>query len=163
MRNMFLAAGAALLSAFPAAAETAPKPAITITTPWARETPGGAPNGAAYLTITNSAETGDTLLSAETPAADRAELHEHIHEGDVMKMRRVDKLEIKPGSSLEMAPMGYHMMLIGLKAPLKAGDLVRLSLTFQMAGKVEVEAPVIALGAAAPTEAAPGHEHDHVH
>ena len=168
MRQLAFAALSATLLASSAWAESAQPAAVTISTPWARATPGGATTGAAYVTITAPAAAGDTLLSVETTAADHAELHEHIHEGDVMKMRRVDKLEIKPGTSVTMEPMGYHLMLVGLKAPLKAGDTIHLSLSFQSSGKVAVDAPVIAIGAAAPKgpavlspDAAPGHDHMH--
>lgn len=161
MRALVLAAVAALLPATFAIAESAAPAGLSITAAWARATPGGATTGAAYVTITAPASAGDTLLSAETPSADRTELHEHIHEGDVMKMRRVDAAEIKPGGALEMAPMSYHLMLIGLKSPLKAGDTVHLSLTFKSAGKMDVDVPVKPIGASGPSDVMPAHDHMH--
>lgn len=162
IRHTFLAAIAALALVAPASAETAPKPAVTVQGAWARATPGGATNGAAYVTIVTGSA-GDSLVGADTTASERAEVHEHLHENGIMKMRRVDKVEIKPGATLTMEPMGYHVMLLGLKAPLKAGDTVHLGLTFQNAGKLEIDVPVLAIGApapAAPAAPAPaGHDH----
>ena len=91
---------------------------------------GRGPDSAVYLTIKNAGKEADKFISAESPAAEKAELHETRDEDGVMKMRAVkDGAEIKPGSSLEFKPGGYHIMLIDLKKPLEEGAMVPLTIT----------------------------------
>lgn len=130
----------------------------------ARATVGKQPNGAAFLQIENRGKSDDALLSASSPAAARVEIHTMSMEGDVMKMRALDALDIKAGQTLAMKPgSGAHLMLMGLKKPLAAGDKIPMTLNFRHAGKVEVTAEVAAMGmpkSAAPA-AAQGHDHHH--
>lgn len=119
-----------------------------ISHPWVRATPGGAKITAAFMEIKSAA--GDKLLSAKSDVAGRVEVHTHIMEGDVMKMRRVESLEIAQGASRVLKPMGDHIMLMDLKGPLKEGDMIKMTLTFQNAGDIEVEATVEAPGAMGP-------------
>ena len=123
---------------------------VTVAHPWARATPGGVTNGVAYLEIREAEGTDDRLLSVSSPVAGRAELHTHIMDGDVMRMRRIDGVTLKPGGSVVLTPHGDHVMLMDLKQPLKEGDLVKLTLTFEKAGPVEVEATVEPIGATGP-------------
>jgi copper(I)-binding protein len=94
------------------------------------------------------------LVSASSPAAGITEIHEMAMEKDVMKMRQVSRLPVAPGKPAELKPGGYHVMLMDLKQPLKAGDSVPITLTFEKADKsrqtVEVKAEVRALGAPTP-------------
>lgn len=103
---------------------------------------GGAGNGAVYVTITNRAGHPDALVSATTDAAATVELHETVQEGGVMKMRPLPQFEVPAGGRLEMKPGGHHIMLLGLRRDLKPGDTVRITLTFDKAGPMTVEAPV---------------------
>jgi len=115
---------------------------LTIFHPWARPAAEGQ-NGAVYLTITNAGEEAEKFISAESPVAEKAELHETRDEGGVMKMRAVkDGAEIKPGSSLEFKPGGYHIMLLDLKKPLEAGAMVPLTITLAKAGAINVDVKV---------------------
>jgi periplasmic copper chaperone A len=94
----------------------------------------------------------DVLVSISTPAATTAEVHETKMEGDVMKMRALEKpLAITAGSTIILEPGGLHVMLTGLKAPLKKGEVVALELMFEKAGVVKLDVPV--------GEVAAGHEH----
>lgn len=139
---------------------------VTVVHPWVRATPGGATVGAAYLEIKTADGVADTLISASSPVAGRAELHTHIMDGDIMKMRRVDQLALVAGKSVLFGPQGNHVMLMDLKAPLKEGDLVKLTLVFAKAGPIEVEASVEPIGAMGPhgMDHQPGHEHmEHKH
>ena len=68
--------------------------------PWSRALPPVAPTGAAYLQISNQGEQSDTLLGADTPAAEKVEIHEHVHADGLMKMQRVDRLELAPGQTV---------------------------------------------------------------
>ena len=112
---------------------------IHIDHPYARATMPGQTSGGAYLTLENKGKQGDTLISVQSPAAQSVEIHSMSMTADnVMRMREVGSIELKPQEKIVMQPGdGYHIMLLGLKAPLKAGDKLPLTLTFKKAGKVE--------------------------
>jgi len=120
---------------------------------WARALPPNAPAGAAYLLVHNSGKTQDRLLGAQTPRAEKAELHAHVQIGEVMRMQKIDSLGIPAGGDVKLAPGGNHLMMFGLKQPMMAGERFPLILEFEKAGKVEVE---VAIEAEAPAE-----EHKH--
>ncbi len=116
---------------------------LTIFHPWARPTAEDAKNGAVYLSIKNAGSEADKLISAESPVAEKTELHETLDENGVMKMRPVkDGVEIKPGSSQEFKPGGLHIMLLGLKKRLTEGEMVPLTLTLAKAGVINVDVKV---------------------
>jgi periplasmic copper chaperone A len=155
-------AGCAILllsfASFVAGATAETKPVDTVTADgklgiegaWARPTPEGTSISAGYLKITNRGDKPDTLLGASTPAANSAELHESAVDAEgVMTMRPVENgLEIKPGQTVELKPAGVHIMILGVKAPLKEGQTVAVTLDFKSAGKVEVPFVVKPLGGA---------------
>ena len=119
---------------------------------WARATPGGAEIGGGYLTIENKGTALDKLLGGSSPAAAEIELHEMVMKNDVMTMRPVSGgLSIPPGQTITFAPGGYHIMMMGLKAPLKQGDRVPMTLQFEKAGKVDVTFAVQSIGATQPS------------
>ncbi len=134
----------------PALAQEGSGKGVTIAHSWVRASPGGSTLTAAFMEIKTAAGVSDKLVAASSPIAGRVEVHTHIKEGDVMKMRRLETLELKPGETRVLAPSGDHVMLFDLKAPLKVGDVVKLTLTFQKAGPVEVEAKVEPIGAMGP-------------
>ena len=125
---------------------------VTVTQAWARATPGTVKTGAIYLTATNNGMAADRLVGASSPAADKVELHEMAMDNGVMKMRPVKSLTIAPGKSVVLKPGGYHVMLTGLKAPLKEGDTVPLTLRFEKAGAIAVTAQIAKAGAMHPGE-----------
>ena len=133
---------------------------VTVAHPWARATPAGATVGAAYVEIT--AKDADTLVAASSPAAGSVEIHTHTMDDGVMKMRKLEKLGIPAGGSAVLKPSGDHIMLFGLKAPLKEGDLLPITLVFEKAGEVKIDATVEPVGAKGPhgLDQQPGHE-DH--
>lgn len=133
---------------------------VTVAHPWARATPGGATIGAAYVEI--KAKDADTLIAASSPAAARVEIHTHTMDDGVMKMRKLDKLAIPAGGSALLKPSGDHIMLFDLKAPLKEGELLPITLVFAKAGEVKIDATVEPVGAKGPhgLDQQPGHE-DH--
>ncbi len=128
----------------------AQQPGITVDHAWARATPGAAHTGALYFTVTNGGAAPDRLLSASTPVAETAQLHATQSVDGVLQMRPVASLDLAPGAATVLRPGGLHMMLTGLKQPLKAGDQVPLSLRFEHAGTVAVTVPVEAVGAMGP-------------
>jgi copper(I)-binding protein len=116
--------------------------------PWARATPATAPTGGGFLSLKNTGTTPDRLLSASSPVAASIQIHEMKMEGNVMRMRELDgPLEIKPGETVTLAPGGMHLMMMGLKSPLKQGERVPLTLVFEKAGKIDVELMVMPIGA----------------
>lgn len=112
--------------------------------PFARATKPGQPTGAAYLSIENKGKQEDKLLTASTPVAASTQVHLTTMDGNVAKMREVDSIAVAPGAKVAMHPgeAGYHLMLIGLKHPLNAGEKFPLTLNFEKAGKVNVSVVV---------------------
>ena len=125
---------------------------IDIGHPYARVTVTGQPTGGGYLSLDNKGR-DDKLVSATAAVAASVELHSMSMEGDVMRMRQVDGIALPTGKKVELKPGGFHIMFVGLKTPLKAGDKFPLKLKFEKAGEVEVivnvEAPKAAGDAAA--------------
>lgn len=109
---------------------------------WVTEPIGNVKNSAAYFTIENAGGGADRLTAVSTPAAERAELHTHVMEDGVMKMRQVVQVEVPAGENVRFKPGGLHVMLIGLREPLKTGDRVPFTFTFEKAGRITVEFPV---------------------
>ena len=125
-----------------AAASTAAGGPLVVKDAWARAAATGA-DTAVYFTITNGKVAADTLLSAATDAAQSAGIHQTTTDASGMTgMQMTPSVPIPGGGTVEFAPGGYHVMLTGLKAELKAGDQVKLTLTFQNAGAVTVTAEV---------------------
>lgn len=129
--------------------------------PWSRALPPVAPTGAAYLVIENRGDAADTLEGASTPIAGYTELHEHVHEGDLMKMQRVDGVAIAPGEQVRFTPGGYHVMLFELKEPLVAGNTYPMTLTFERAGEIEIEVQVSGEDAAQGGDSHKEQDHSH--
>ena len=98
--------------------------------------------GAVYMTLMNQGAAADRLIAVTTGAAMSAEIHEILMEDGVAKMRPVEVFGIPAGGSVELKPGGYHIMLMGLKTPLKKGDMIMLQLKFEHAGLVDVMAHV---------------------
>jgi copper(I)-binding protein len=110
-------------------------PSIAVRDAWIRATPPGATTAAGYATITNHGPTTDRLMGASTTAASDVQLHQMSTAGGIMRMRAIPGgLAVAASATVRLAPNGSHLMLIGLKHPLKPGEHVRLTLKFQRAG-----------------------------
>lgn len=121
---------------------------ITVTAPWLRATPRGAPVAGGYATITNTGTAPDRLVGASIPMAPKGEIHSMSMENGVMHMERLDKgLAIAPGATVSLTPGGYHLMFLKPKTLLKEGETVKGSLTFEKAGTIPVTFPVAGFGA----------------
>ena len=118
---------------------------IKIENAYVRATAPGQPAAGAFMKIDNSGA-ADQLLSASSPAAGEVQLHQMSMEGNVMKMGQVKDIAVPANGSVDLKPGGYHIMLMNIKAPLKAGDTVPVKLKFAKAGEVEVKLPVNAVG-----------------
>ncbi len=145
---------AAIGFAFPAAAHDFTVGDLAVSHPWARASAGRVKNGAAFMALANNGQATDRLVKISTPVAMKASLHLSVMEDGLMHMRPVEAVEVKPGEPTVLKPGGLHVMLMGLKAPLKKGETFPLSLTFEKAGSVDVAVEVQGPGAMAP-----GHEH----
>ena len=115
---------------------------LVIGHPWSRPTSSGMPTGVAYLSITNNGLRDDTLIAARTPAAARVEFHRSTLADGMARMRPTGAVVLPPGVTIHAEPGGLHLMLVDLKAPLVAGALVPLVLTFRSAGDVTVQLEV---------------------
>lgn len=123
---------------------------LEIEKPWARATAPGASVGGGYLVVRNKGAAGDRLVGVSSPASARVEIHEMAMEKDVMRMREVKGVDVPAKKSVEFKPGGYHLMLVELKAPLKPGDKVPLTLRFEKAGEIKAELAVGAMAAGGP-------------
>ncbi len=135
---------------------------IVVEKPFSRATPAGSKVGAGYMTITNKGAAADRLVSASSPVAGEVQVHEMTMQNGVAKMRALPGgLPIEAGKTVTLAPGGNHLMLMGLKAPLKQGDKVPVTLNFEKAGKVDVTLDIQSVGAKQPSGAAMPSDHMH--
>ncbi len=118
---------------------------ISVENVWARASAGMARAGAAFLTIKNTGE-ADKLVSAKANISKKVELHTHIHDNGVMKMRQVESVAVNNGMTM-LQPGGDHIMFMGLNEGLKEGTSFPLTLVFEKAGEINVEVMVKAAGA----------------
>ena len=151
MKNFLTSAAIAFgltLSASPVIAKDLKVGSLKIEHGYAMETRPGQPNGGAFIEVENRGKRVERLLSVSFPktVSERGELHTMKHENGKMIMREVPKFEIPAGGKLKLQPGGDHLMLIGIKEPLKAGSTVKATLQFENAGKVEVDLTVKARG-----------------
>ena len=108
---------------------------------WARVTIPDRP-AAGYMQIHNMGAEADRLVSASSPMADRVELHTHTMENNVMKMRRIDGVDVPGGGHAELLPGGHHLMIFGLKHHAKEGETIPVTVVFENAGSLELELDV---------------------
>lgn len=120
---------------------------VQIEKPWARATVPGASVGGGYLVIRNKGATLDRLVAATTPGSARVEIHEMAMEKDVMRMREVKGVDVPPKGAIEFKPGGYHLMFMELKAPLKQGGKLPVTLRFEKAGEIKADFAIEAVGA----------------
>lgn len=128
---------------------------VQVEKPWARATAPGAQVAGGYMTLRNSGATADRLVGASSPAAGRVELHVHIQEGDVMKMRQVPAYDVPASGTFELKPGGAHLMFFNIVRPFKEGDRIPVKLKFEKAGETSVEFHVGRLVDSGP----PAHKH----
>lgn len=128
---------AALLVASAAQAKSPAAGDLVVTAAWSRPAVAGT-NGAGFLTVANHGSGPESLTGATSPAAARVEIHSSSMTDGVMRMQKLARVAIPAGKTVTFAPGGHHLMLIGLKAPLKAGARVPATLTFASGARVTV-------------------------
>jgi len=142
-----------VLAVNPVSAQQAQFGALSIQGAYVKPTVQGQINSAGYLKITNTGA-DDKLLSASTGMANQVQLHFMGMQGDVMKMNEVAAIDLPSGKTVELKPGSYHLMILGVKAPIKPGDNLKMKLKFQKAGELEMVFPTSTLESAA-------HSHEH--
>lgn len=151
LAGLALAAGGAAFAQAP----------VDVHAPWARASVQGQRASGAFMTLVPKEPL--SLVGAASPVAGVAEVHEMKMEGDVMRMRAVESVELKPGQPLQLKPGGYHVMLMDLKAPLAVGTTVPLTLTFRTPRgeqrQLEVQVPVSAVPPKEAGAAGAAHKH----
>jgi len=134
--NVVIFGAIAALAAQPALSAT-----ISVTDAWARATMPGQPVSGAYMNIQSDADA--RLISASSPLIPQVEVHEMKMDGDMMRMREVKSIDLPKGKTVSLQPGGYHIMLMNLKKPITAGEIIPLALVIESGGKqqtVEVKA-----------------------
>lgn len=155
-RNFYLSAVVALVAMLPASLSAQQMEhghdaaGIEAQNAWSRATAPSAQAGAMFVELVNNGGSADLLVGAKSDVAEQAQLHTHLMDNGIMRMRRVEAFEIAPGSPTVLQPGGHHIMLIGLKRQLVEGETIPVTLTFRDAGEIEVQAVVGSAAARAP-------------
>jgi copper(I)-binding protein len=131
---------------------------VSVQDAYVRLAPPNAPATGAFMVIKNNGDKDVKVLKADNPASKVTELHTHLNDGGVMKMRPVPGIDIKAKGEAVLKPGGLHIMMIDLKAPMKEGDVVPMTLTFDDGSIKQVDAKVVRPMAAG---MAPAMEHNH--
>jgi len=131
---------------------------VSVQDPYVRLAPPNAPATGAFMVIKNNGDKDVKVVKADNPASKVTELHTHLNEGGVMKMRPVPSIDIKAKGEAVLKPGSLHVMMIDLKAPMKEGDVVPITLSFDDGSTKQVDAKVVR-PMAAPMPAAMDHKH----
>lgn len=116
---------------------------VSVQDPYVRLAPPNAPATGAFMVIKNNGDQEVKVVKADNPMSKATELHTHLNEGGVMKMRPVAAIEIKAKGEAVLKPGGLHVMLIDLKAAMQEGDSVPITLTFDDGSSKQVDAKVV--------------------
>ncbi|MET0061612.1 MAG: copper chaperone PCu(A)C [Candidatus Thiodiazotropha endolucinida] len=138
----FSLVGLFLICAGQAAVAESVADGIMVDDPYVRAVPPGQPNSASFMGLHNMGKEGSALTAASSPAAEVVELHTHTMEEGMMRMRKVEKIDLPVGEMVKLQPGGLHLMLIGLKQKLVQDEKVSLTLTFEDGSSLQVDAPV---------------------
>ncbi len=144
MKKLFAAAAVLLLAATPVLAGD-----MEVSGAFLRASPKVANAGAGFLTVKNATGQDDRLIGAQADISKIVELHTHVRDGDIMRMRPVEAIALPAGATAELKPGGDHVMFINLSKPLEEGQKIPVTLVFEKAGRKTVEMPVLSVGAMA--------------
>ncbi len=140
LMSAVLALGSACHAEQPATLKAAD--AVKVENPYVRAAPPGQVNSGAFLTLLNSSDADHSLQSAASNVAEKVELHTHTNNNGVMEMRQVPQIDVAAKGRSELKPGGFHIMLLGLKQPLKAGETADITLTFEDGSTTTITAPI---------------------
>lgn len=144
MKNLLKTTSVAALT-FLLAAVTPAYADVDIESLWLRESIPGQPNGAGFGVLRNRGTEDMLLVGASTNVANDVEIHQHVREGEQMRMEQMDMLVIPAGESVTLQPGGYHLMLMQLNEPLRVGETHEVTLIFSDGSSLNVAAEVRAL------------------
>ncbi|MBP6985174.1 MAG: copper chaperone PCu(A)C [Alphaproteobacteria bacterium] len=113
--------------------------AVTVSEAWAR---AGKPNSAGFMKLANTSSTDVRIVAAQTASAQKTELHDHLQEGDVFRMRKVDQLVIPAGGEIELMPGGKHVMFFDMAADMQEGKVMELDLVLDSGEKIHCQLPI---------------------
>jgi len=143
MKRLYAVTLAVLVAAMPAAALAGPAAeTVEVEDAYVRAVPPGQPNSAAFLTLSNSDDVDHALVAGSSDAAEAVELHTHTNDQGIMRMRRIDRIDIPAGGEQTLEPGGLHIMLIGLRQQLRSGAEVAITLEFEDGSRLALQAPV---------------------
>lgn len=143
MRRSFIFCYFAFFATIMAFAQTFQIENISIGQPWARFMPSTSRNGAIYLSLTNHGQNADRLVSVSSPHAKRVEIHTHIHDKGVMRMRHLEHgIPLAPGQTVQLSPGELHLMVLGTDRSYSLGEHLPIVLHFEKAGERRVNAIV---------------------
>ena len=128
------------------------EPQIAVSQPWARASILSSRPGVAYITLRNNANAKDRLLGVTSPWAEKVMIHSTTSKDGVMRMQAVKDLVIDPSQVIKMKPAGMHLMLTGLRQPLRKGEHLPIVLQFQNAGQVRVAVPILSIASLGPKD-----------
>jgi periplasmic copper chaperone A len=137
--KLLLLVAAAALSALPLLGAASGADDVQVIEPYVRAMPPGQPNTAAFMRLQNRGERNHALVDATSPASEIVELHTHVEEGGMMRMRRIERIDIPAQGEAVLQPGGLHIMLIGLKQPLSPGDTVPITLIYADGSTLDIE------------------------
>ena len=135
-----------LLAAVALSACTPAKPDIAVTAVWARAVAPGQTSGAVYMTIANTGDAADKLISAKASLSQSGGLHASRTANGVVSMAPVDSLAIPANGKVELAPGGTHLMIMDLRVPMTAGERFFVDLKFEKSGGKTVSGKIVAAG-----------------
>lgn len=141
-----IVAACVTFAANPAVAHETKAGSLTISDMWSRATVSTSRPAVGYLTVTNDGAEADRLVGVESPLAGKVQLHLSSMKDGVMKMEHMGGIEIPAGATVELAPGGYHLMLMQPRQVFKEGEMLPITLIFEKAGRVDIEAHVRAIG-----------------
>lgn len=150
MKNLMLATALTLIAPAAFACETFTVGDLTIEHAWSKATIGADRPAVFYVEITNGGGADDALVGIATPAAGAPMLHQTVVTDGVASMPHAMSIPVPAGQTVELAPGGYHGMLMGLTTALKEGDSFPVTLIFETAGEVTVNVDVLSLRAEGP-------------
>jgi copper(I)-binding protein len=123
---------------------------LSVDDPYVRLAPPGVTTTGAFMTISNSGSADRKLVKAASPVSDKVQLHTHMNDHGVMKMREIPEIPVQANGKVELKPGSYHIMLIEMKTELKEGDHVPITLSFDDGSTSQVDATVRKLQMAMP-------------
>jgi periplasmic copper chaperone A len=115
---------------------------MAIGDPYARAVPPGQPNSAVFMSLENRSDQDQALVAAESDVSEIVELHTHVEEEGMMRMRQIEKIDVPAGETVTLQPGGLHVMLIGLQQALEPGQTIDLNLVFEDGSRIPVQATV---------------------